>query len=305
MPASRSRTEHWKDCLSKIHERGGSLEISVARDTVWLPSHGEEITQPGCDVVWRVKLVRIGETEIVVEAPAAFGETVLLKPGIALIGAMTIGQNRWMFHTRTLADRPKLAARPGGSGSAYLSLAMPTNVERCTRRHFYRISTANLNLPDVQCWALLDPTSVVAAEAANRAQINEILEGRMRLSDQSGAMNEPLESILLPEVGPMFTSKLVNISGGGIGIRVSQADAAAAQQKPYLWMRVDLRPQIPAPLAVTVRAAHTHLDSTQNLYLGLAFDFAFNPEHRLFVVDQFQHYIDRLQSTQKTGQRAG
>ncbi len=283
----------------------------MARDAVWLPTHGEQVTQPGCDVVWRVKVVRISEQEIIVEAPAAFGENVLLKPGIELIGAMTIGQNRWMFHTRTQTDRPKLSARGegmggGGNSRAYLSLAMPTNVERCTRRHFYRISTANLNLPDVQCWSLLDPSTVVAAEAANRVQINDMLDGRMKMPSggSEGEMESP-DSILLPEVGPMFTSKLVNISGGGLGIRVNQSDAGAAQHKPYLWMRVDLRPQIPAPLAVTVRAAHTHLDSTQSLYLGLAFDFAFNPEHRVFVVDQFQHYIERLQSTQRAGQRAG
>jgi hypothetical protein len=299
MPASRSRTEHWKDCLAKIHERGGSLEISVARDGVWLPSHGEQMPQPGCDVVWRVKVIRISEQELIVEAPAAFGETVNLKPGIDLIGAMTIGQNRWMFHTRTLADRPRLAARPGGP--SYLSLAMPTNVERCTRRHFYRISTANLNLPDVQCWSLLDPSSVVAAEAANRASILDRLDRRMRLAPGEAIPDETPESLLLPEVGPMFTSKLVNISGGGLGIRVNASDAAAAQLKPYLWMRVDLRPQIPAPVAVTVRTAHTHLDSTQSLYLGLAFDFAFNPDHRLFIVDQFQQYIDRLQSRQRAG----
>ncbi|MGE3109621.1 MAG: hypothetical protein AB7G11_12635 [Phycisphaerales bacterium] len=301
MPASRSRTEHWKDCLARIQERGGSLEISVARDAVWLPNQTSEITQPGCDVVWRVKIIRMTDADLIVEAPAAFGQTVYLKPGIDLIGAMTIGQNRWMFHTRTRPDSPRLTTRPaGGAPAPLLSLELPTKVERCTRRHFYRISTANLNLPDVQCWSLLDPSSVVAAEAANRARISELLEQRMRLSAEP-APSDSLDSILLPEVGPMFSSKLVNISGGGLGIRVNQADAAAAQHKPYLWICVDLRPHIPAPLAVTVRAAHTHLDSSQSLYLGLAFDFAFNPDHRLFVVEQFQHYIDRLQSRQRVG----
>ncbi len=281
------------------------MEISVSREAMWLPNHGEQIAEPGCDVVWRVKVIRLGESELIVEAPAAFGETVVLKPGIDLIGAMTIGQNRWMFHTRTLADRPKLTTRPGGP--SLLSLAMPTNVERCTRRHFYRISTANLNLPDVQCWSLLDPSSVVAAEAANRASILDQFERRMRLGGGNAGQSAETapDSIVLPDVGSMFTAKLVNISGGGLGIRVNQCDSAAAQHKPYLWMRVDLRPQIAAPLAVTVRTAHTHLDSTQHLYLGLAFDFAFNPEHRVFVVDQFQQYIDRLQSTQRSGQRAG
>lgn len=263
------------------------------------------MAQPGSDVVWRVKVIRIGEDELVVEAPGAFGETVILRPGLDLIGAMTIGQNRWMFHTRTLSDRPSLPARGGSPG--YLALAMPTNVERCTRRYFYRISTANLNLPDVECWSLLDPTSVRAAEAANRAQILDLEEGRMKFSphSKSALCSMSSESSLLPEVGPKFNGKLVNISGGGIGITVDQSESSAAQHRPFVWLRLDLRPVILAPLAVTVRAVHTHLSSTQSLYMGLSFDFAFNPEHRQFVIGQFAAYLDRLQAAQKNLPKAG
>jgi hypothetical protein len=41
---------------------------------------------------------------------------------------------------------------------------------------------------------------------------------------------------------------------------------------------------------------HTHLDSAQNLYAGAAFDFAFNPGHRDFVVEQVARYVDRIQA---------
>ena len=274
----------------------------MARDPVWLPSHGEQVSQPGGDVVWRVKVIRMTERELIVEAPGAFGETIILRPGLDLIGAMTIGQNRWMFHTRTLTDRPMLPARSGAPG--YLALAMPTNVERCTRRHFYRISTAKLNLPDVKCWSLLDPSSVVAAEAANRVRLNEAMDRRMRIDSASDAVATNTEaaagSILLPDVGPSFSGKLVNIRGGGLGIRVEPEEVAAAQHRPFVWMLVDLAPALPAPLALTVRAVHTHLDSTQSLYMGLSFDFAFNPDHRQFIVEQFQNYMDKLQARRPT-----
>src|SRR5262245_65159190 len=84
------------------------------------------------------------------------------------------------------------------------------------------------------------------------------------------------EPILLPDVGPLFTAKLVNMSGGGLGLRIGPSEAGAAERRPFLWLRVDLRPQIPVPIAVTARLVHTHIDSGQNLYAGMAFDFAHN-----------------------------
>ena len=50
---------------------------------------------------------------------------------------------------------------------------------------------------------------------------------------------------------------------------------------------MDLRPDIAAPIGVTTRLAHTHIDSAHNLYAGLAFDFSHNLSHRKFVVDLF------------------
>jgi hypothetical protein len=290
MPASRSRTENWKDCLEKIRDRGGALEISIARSPVWVPGVTPDPIEARADIVWRVRVIDLRPDGILVEAPGAFGNSLPIRPGIALIGAMTVGQNRWMFHSRVLSQ----LADP--RGAAQLVLALPDGVERCTRRSSFRISTADLHLPDVQCWPLLDPASVVPAEAANRLQIRDALAARE---------NAPLppppsieEPILLPDVGPMFTAKLANLSGGGLGLRVRPDDASAAQRRPHLWLRVDLRPHIPVPVAVTARVAHTHLDSSQELHAGLAFDFSFNAEHRRFVVDLLATYIQQLEKAQ-------
>jgi hypothetical protein len=288
VPASRSRTDQWRECLRKVHERGGALEISVDR------GQGAEGSAPsrGSDVVWRVKLISVSDTGMVVEPPSACGATISLAAGVKLVGAMTVGQNRWMFHTRVGGHVP------GPHGSRALVLEAPQGVERCTRRGFYRISTADIRLPNVRCWALLDPTSIRAAEAANRAQINDLLN-----SGAAPTADESPDSILLPEVGPMFPAKLLNISGGGLGLLLSPEDSRALHSRPYLWLRVDLRPDVPAPIAVTCRLAHTHLDSAQNLYAGLAFDFGHNIEHRKFVVDLFSAYVGAVQSRQQDAQK--
>ena len=293
MPASRSRTEHWKDQLYKLHERGGALEISIRHAT----GTDEEVPveQSGGDVVWRVKIVAINDNAIAVEPPVAFGDAVALRPGIDLIGAITIGQNRWMFLTRTIAARPGIGGHPG-----QLILTMPDKVERCTRRSFFRISTAELRLPTVHAWPLFDPLSVVAAETANRVRIVDTLEG-----GRPPEADDAPSSLLLPEVGPAFTGRMLNISGGGLGIMVNHEDIQTATSRAFLWLRMDLRPIIPEPVAVTGRIAHTHMDSSQCMYLGVAFDFAANPAHRQFVAELFAQYMDELQRRQsRTSARA-
>lgn len=285
MPASRSRTERWKDCLRQVFERDGAIEISVPTSK---PGAGYQTDSGfhGADLIWRVRIVNLSETEIAVEQPTAAGRAIDLQPGLRLIAVLAIGQNRWMFHTRILAVEPTRPFRT-------LRLVMPTTVERCQRRNFFRISTAELSLPTVECWALLDPTTVAAAEVANRAQIVDLIDAPP--AKLPSASEEPL---VLPEVGPKFPAHLMNIGGGGAGLIIDHNDAAASDRPRLYWLRVNLMPQIPAPLGITARLVHTHIDSTQNLYAGMAFEWSFHPAHRDFVTEQICRYVAILQKQQ-------
>lgn len=294
MPASRSRTDHWQDCLRKLHERGGAIEISISRGPAVAGTIGT--LEEGADLVWRVRLLSLSTSEIVVESPAAFGANMDLRTGIDLIGAMTIGQNRWMFRTRSLAQRG--AFTPEGHPCRGLVLAAPSGMERCLRRQFYRTSTAGVTLPTVQCWPLLDASTVIAAETANRLAI-ERSAATPGTPMPTGLRLAETEPPMLPEVGPEFQSHLLNLSGGGLGLRINRKDAGAIERRHHFWLRLDLRPDIALPVAVTTRLAHTHIDSEQNLYAGMAFDFAYNPAHREFVLAVFARYLDSLQSRQR------
>ena len=285
MPASRSRTERWRDLLQQIAQRGGGIEFSIARPDAPTTANSagtKEGPGTGTDLLWRVRLFNVGESQIVVEHPAAAGSPIRIPAGLEVIATMSVGQNRWLFRTRVLAVQP-----PSSKGPASVTLAAPETVERCSRREFLRVSTASLTLPNVSCWPLLDPTSVVGAEVANRALVQSIERG------DRGAF-EAGEATLLPEVGPHFRAQLMNLSGGGLGLVVARDDHAAANRSRLVWCQVDLRPEIPAPVGMTVRIAHTHLDSGQNLYLGGAFDFAFHASHREFIVEQVTGYVNRL-----------
>lgn len=287
MPASRSRTERWRECLGQLAERGGALEIALDRG-----QNAYDAAEPhGADIVWRVRILRISEHEVLVDHPSAMGRPVRLETGVSIVGVMTIGQNRWMFRTRTLGSE--------GPTSGALRLAMPQTMERCQRRSFYRVSAASLDLPHVECWPLLNPESVVAAEVANEALIGELLRAR---HDPPGSAvgSEPAQ--LLPDVGPMFRARLVNMSGGGVGVVVARHEASGLDRARAVWLRVDLHPEVPAPLAITCRVVHTHVDSAQDVHAGLAFEFGYNPAHRDFVVAQICRVVGVLQQGQRADQ---
>ena len=272
MPANRSRTERWRECLQQIQQREGGIEMT-------LPSPGG-----GPNLVWRCRLLRITPDELVVEMPGAAGQTVELSTGLEVVCVIAVGQNRWMFHSRT---RGSVSLGERGRGPALgLRLTAPTEVERCQRRQFYRISTASIELPQVECWPVLDPASVRMAEIANRSLVHEC-------EHDNSAQEDLASSLVLPEVGPKFTARLANISGGGLGLIFEGDEAAALDQSRLLWLRVDLRPTLAAPLGLTGRLSHTHMDSGQRVYAGLAFEFQFNPAHRGFVLEQIGRFVNR------------
>lgn len=298
MPANRSRTENWYSSLQQIASRAGGLEIALQHDA----GDGAAPGQPTPDLLWRCRLYAVTPEELIVETPAAVGQSFSFSTGARLVVSMSIGQNRWMFSTSVVGTRR--VRTPSGHTGGAMVLQMPDHVERCSRRAFMRLGAQSVNLPTVQCWPLLDPSSVVAAEAANRVAIASRMPGLTGLE-----VHEPLpegsESLLLPSVGPSFPAQLMNISGGGLGLLVSQAHAGPCERHTFLWLRVDLAPQVPLPLALTVRRAHSHLDSAQNIYLGLAADFTYHPQHQAFVTQVLAQYVDQLQAAQARGRMAG
>ncbi len=230
--------------------------------------------------MWRTRVFAVSDSEIVLERPAAVGKVIDFLPGTSVIGVIAVGQNRWMFRSEILPAGP---GRPGvNTPFNSMRIAMPTSVERCQRRDFFRTSTASLSMPGVECWPLKDPITVVSAEVANRAMIVAA-----EINGQAPITSE----LTLPDVGQSFRARLMNIGGGGIGLQVARADISSTGRSPLLWVRLDLRPMIAAPLGLTTRIAHTHVDHEQNLYIGLAFDFSFNASHKDFVSQQLERCV--------------
>lgn len=280
MPANRSRTENWRQSLQQIVERNGALELAVR------PPMSEGAGTPGPDIVWRVRLLKVSEQEILVAPPAAAGQQVRLPEHTPLIASFVIGQNRWAFRTTVICE----AAAPARSAEPFaIALATPANVERCPRRLNERYATTGFNLPEVRCWPILDPSTIAAAESASRANLS-----RLWTNAPSTLVAETPSTPITPEVGPSVTARLQNISGGGVGLLVTPDAASVLDRHAFIWAELSLPPYIPAPLCVTVRRVHTHLESTHMVYLGCALDFTWSPQSQRFVADLFNRYLSCL-----------
>lgn len=267
MGPNRSKTQRWRTTLNQVCERQGTLEISIdgAGDDAMLR-----------DLVWRVRLIRVAEDYLVVAAPSAARRNVPLERGCPLVAAMAVGQNRWMFHTRVMDIEDVRTTRPPA-----IKLEMPTNVERCMRRTFYRISTAELSLPSVRLWPLRERASAVPVEIASRH------------ADASSSLS-------MPDVGTEFSGTLLNIGGGGLGVLVPEAEASNLQQSSLFWLNVDLADG--KPLLLTARLSHVRLDSQRDAHAGMVFDFSMDPGHEAYIGERICEYAGSF--SQRAGGKA-
>lgn len=284
VPAHRSRTDRWRVSLQKIYERGGGLEFMIDRQ-----GHDDGFK----DLVWRVRVLSLSEDEILIEQPGAMGQSFMIENGIDLIGVISVGQNKWTFKTKVLGST--LNQTRSGTFPA-LRIAMPQMVKRCMRRVSDRTSVNQMDLPKIECWKLLDPMSAVPVEVANRVLVTDMIA-----DGASGAGSAPFTDDLmaLPTVGPKFEARLSNIGGGGVGLIVPNEFRGDIDSGTTFFIRLDLRPAIPAPIVLTTKLAHSHIDSEQNTYAGMSFEFSMNNPHKEFIVKQISRYISTVQSVKR------
>ena len=293
MPAFRSRTLHWRRNLEQLARRGGTLEVAIAPASE-LADADASISGPlPADFVWRLRIVATSEAWIDLELPEMLNRAIAVPEGTAIVGAIVVGPNRWMFRSAVLPGSSEMSI---GAARGTFRIAMPEKVARTRRRHL-RVDSASLALPSVRLWPLLDPASVRPAQRALALGAEAIGRGE-RLIDRSWE-----DEAVRPTLGPEFGATLMNIGGGGAGLRIEAADAASVANHRHLWMEIDLRPESALPLCATARIAHTHLESTGATYAGIAFDFTADAEHARLVSRQVVGAIAARQRRQEDSAR--
>lgn len=291
MPASRSRTENWRQTLEKVCERSGVVEIAIAMDPSGDRSgEGAPSSSLAVDLVWRVRLLNITDDELLIDEPSTLGEKMPIHSNVNLVMVFSLGQNRWMFKTQSIG-RTKFAVNAHTLVTA-IRLKTPTRVERCQRRQFYRVTAGGLSLPTAEARPLLKVSTARLAETAIRTRIEMLLDGQL-----AGFVGEP-ELLTLPEVGPPATTTIVNLGGGGVGLMVPAQDAGAFNKHRIFWVTMNLMPHTPAPLGIVCRLSHMRMDSEQRRYLGMSFEFGHNPGYKRFVVNTLCRCVSEIQRDQ-------
>jgi hypothetical protein len=145
----------------------------------------------------------------------------------------------------------------------------------------------------VEIWPLLDPKSVIPAERATELAFESWKSGEKIIG--GGRFSDAV----MPVVGPKFTAELANLGGGGVGLVVDHENTAAVGRHRIFWLRLSLEPDIPVPVCASGKVVHTHIDSTQRTYVGIAFDFSFNQPHQSLVANQIISYIEQQQELQR------
>ncbi|MHC4991375.1 MAG: PilZ domain-containing protein [Planctomycetota bacterium] len=270
----------WRRCLEQIAQRGGAVELAVARDY-----RDEEM---GRHLLWRVRVLEMKHDELLVEQPMALGQLIPIHLGSELVVIISVGQNRWMFTSANIG--PMQESSGPNRGVHAMRLSLPEQVERCQRRNYYRMETTTISLPEVDLWPLLDPKSVVVAERANAMQLSREQGQEPDLEATSMTFEDTM-----PEVGPKFSGLLLNLGGGGVGLRVAPEESRNLSRHKLFWLRFTLPPELETPVCATGKLIHTHMESSQHTYAGLAFDFSFNPAHQRVVVDQICRFTARQQ----------
>jgi hypothetical protein len=274
VPANRSRTENFVHNLRELAARSGPAEVCFLSD---LDGRASPIAQ----VPWRVQLLRVEPTRLLISTPSAAGQTLPVNTGSTLAVVYAIGQNRWTFRTRVMGA--------GADGDrSWLALEMPTSVTRCARRLNERAATTEQNA-SIRCWPLLDPTTARLAEVACAIRYAQMTRWQGK-NGPTLVQEEPM-----PDVGPELPAVLLNISGGGLGLRVRQEHAVVMDRHAFLFARLQIQGVLPVPLAMTLRRVHSHLDSSGLVYVGCAFEFAFHTEHQRFLAEAMVSCIRALQ----------
>jgi hypothetical protein len=283
MPASRSRTTEWRRSLEQLRSREGAIEIAVAHDH----PGGDEGILNAADLVWRVRVLDLATDEITVDLPFALGRAIELPVGTEIVGAIAIGQNRWMFRSKVLGAWTPKAPFPRTHRG--IRITLPDHVERCLRRSM-RVDVASITLPKVEMWPLLEPRTAMPAERASELAFKAAM---------AGERPAPMSDDMLPTVGPGFKASLINLGGGGLGVLVEPNDSAALSRHRMFWIRFTLGSIMPVPVCATARVVHTHMDSSHRIYAGISFDFDFNPAHQRVVAEQIVQAIGRLTGAQR------
>lgn len=277
--------------LEALHRRNGAVDVAG------IPAAGDPREAPA----FRVRLLQYSSEGLTIERPQQPEASRYIFQGATVEVLAINGNERWLFRSRVKAVRPY--ALNESTRVVALDLTPPEAVRTGQRREFFRVSLAGAGLKPVLLAPMpAQPGNADVAGEGPVAQIGSVPQQQAAPGEgPTSAGGNPAPTPKLAKIdaatpvdGPAnfcpiafpvqsFTAKLLNLSGGGMGVETPQRIGPIVRQIIYYRsvIRLPNTEQVIETAAemrfVEPREGGTH-------YLGLRFDFL-NPTHKRQCVD--------------------
>ncbi|MCX5661132.1 MAG: PilZ domain-containing protein [Planctomycetota bacterium] len=272
--------------LEALFRRNGAVDVAG------LPPAGDPREAPA----FRVRLLQYSAEGLTIERPQQSDASRYIFQGATVEVLAINGNERWLFRTRVLASRPY--ALNDSTRVVALDLAPPENVRTGQRREFFRVSVAGAGLKPVLLAPM--PAQPGNADVAGEGPLGQIggalgIKPAEKPATPTSPAARPLKlDAATPIDGPAnvcpiafpvqpFHAKLLNLSGGGMGVETPQRIGPIARQIIYYRCQIRL-PNVDQIIETAAEMRFVEEREGGTYYLGLHFDFL-NPAHKRQCVD--------------------
>jgi c-di-GMP-binding flagellar brake protein YcgR len=233
------------------------------------------VAEEGEAVTYRTRLLALEDDGVLlVERPGQPGVSHRLQEGVAVELVAVEQGHRWKGRCEVLgfSDYHLNAATKVRA----VRLSGPGEVTSAQRRYFFRVDIAGSQVQP----AVLVPMWNIGDEESSAGAVYEPVVGA-----------EPIHANLL------------NVSGGGVGVRVNVTpQLVAALKKGEIYRCVLMLPTIARPLELTARLVHLRPRKDRTAYLGLQFVLDGSARQRQ-VQDQIIRFATDMERQQLRRQR--
>lgn len=172
---------------------------------------------------FRVRVLNLGKDSILIEFPTSHDTIKFFRPDAVLRLTLGVSQARWEMHVKVIG-RVKLKLNETTRVPA-LRVTLPTTVKVGQRRDFYRAPTAAMNV---------QPVLMLPLESREFEPPDGDLRILLRRSRK-----EEVDPKNPDQYRPM-TAKLLNISGAGIGVAITDQEAIRVAANQWFWTQIEL-----------------------------------------------------------------
>ncbi len=236
----------WKAKLNDMAQRNTPLELSPSPD-------GVSLDRPP---FFRVRMLHMNDEAIFVEYPTSPDAIKLFRPEDEVRLHTGTAEMRWEIEL-IIIGRVKLRLNASKQIPA-LKLTMPKSVSSGQRRDYFRAPTAAMDIKSVVLFPLESRDS-----DPPRGELRAFYKQWLENGEQGDAPNNAPRP---------FLGRLLNISGAGIGVAITDQDAVRLAPNQWFWVQIDL-PTSDEPIYGFALAVRLDQQTPDVFHLGMSLEW--------------------------------